>query len=308
MKSILTKALQRSTAAAATRRTARPPAAVELTSAGVVAAAGVPHLYGYAPLVAGALRPGVAETNLAKPEAVAQALEQALGAVHPPQRAITVVLPDTAVRVFVLDFEQLPSRPAEALSILRFRLRKMVPFDVEHASIGYQLLRSTRNECRVLAAVLPGAVLAEYEAAVRAAGYEPGAALPATLAALENLPPAETALVANLSAESLTTAIVAGDDLLLYRTLELPAGEAAQTAEMQRGVAVTMAYFEDQTGAAPTRIYSTGCRSAAQFAGLLTMPDLEVVELVEHPPTGAATALGTASLAAATGALQGASR
>jgi len=41
-----------------------------------------------------------------------------------------------------------------------------------------------KHECKVLAAVLPGPVLAEYEAAVRAAGFEPGAVLPSSLAAL----------------------------------------------------------------------------------------------------------------------------
>ena len=95
-----------------------------------------------------------------------------------------MVLPDTAVRVFVLDFEALPAKPIEALPVLRFRLRKMVPFDVEHAGVSYQILVEKKGELKVLAAVIPGLILQEYEAAVRAAGYEPGAVLPSSLAAL----------------------------------------------------------------------------------------------------------------------------
>ena len=68
--------------------------------------------------------------------------------------------------------------------MLRFRLRKMLPFDVEHAGLSYQVLVENKKECKVLAAVMPGPVLAEYEAAVRQAGYEPGAVLPTSLAAL----------------------------------------------------------------------------------------------------------------------------
>jgi hypothetical protein len=60
----------------------------------------------------------------------------------------------------------------------------MIPFDVEHAGVSYQMLTETKTECKVLAAVLPGPILAEYEAAVRQAGYEPGAVLPSSLAAL----------------------------------------------------------------------------------------------------------------------------
>ncbi len=306
MKSILSKVINKAATTPGGRKAARPPAAVELTSHGVVAAAGAPPSYGTAPLAAGALTPGVVEPNLQEPQAVADALRLALDAVNPPKRAVTLVVPDMAVRVFVLDFDQLPAKAAEALSILRFRLRKMVAFDVEHASIGYQVMSMSRNECRVLAAVVPGPVLEEYEAAVRAAGYEPGAVVPATLAALENLPSDEPALAANLSDESLTMAIVQGDNLQLYRILELPADEPIRAQDIRRGVAVAMAFFEDKTGAAATRIYTTGCLSAEEFAELLAMPEMEVTELVEHPATGAMTTLGAASLAAATGALKGA--
>ena len=54
----------------------------------------------------------------------------------------------------------------------------------------------------MLAAVMPGPILAEYEAAVRAAGYEPGAVLPSSLAALETMDSMEAVLAANLSASS----------------------------------------------------------------------------------------------------------
>ena len=50
------------------------------------------------------------------------------------------------MRVFVLDFDSLPAKPAEALPVLRFRLRKMVPFDVEHAGVSYQVLTEKKNE------------------------------------------------------------------------------------------------------------------------------------------------------------------
>ena len=59
-----------------------------------------------------------------------------------------MVIPDTAVRVFVLDFDTLPAAPAEAIPVLRFRLRKMVPFDVEHAGLSYQILTQSKTEAQ----------------------------------------------------------------------------------------------------------------------------------------------------------------
>jgi type IV pilus assembly protein PilM len=288
----------------------RPPAAVELAPEGVLAAAlaapGQPPVYAFQPLPAGALAPGIGEPNLRKPEAVASAIRSALGEVSPRSRAVTLVVPDTAVRVFVLDFDSLPAHSAEADPVLRFRLRKMVPFDVEHAGLSYQILLESKTECKVLAAVLPGPILAEYEAVVRSAGYEPGAVLPSSLAALAAVDSLEAVLMANLSGLALTTAITNGHDLLLYRTIDLPANPALHQPEVQRGIAVAAAYFEDKLLSRPRRLHYAGEGGADLFAGWLADPQLTVVDLVPRPQTGAATALGDASIAGVTGALAGA--
>jgi type IV pilus assembly protein PilM len=236
--------------------------------------------------------------------------------VSPSSRSITLILPDTVVRVFVLDFDSLPTKAAEAYPVLRFRLRKMVPFDVEHAGLSYQVLADKRDEVKVLAAVIPGPILAEYESAVRAAGYEPGAVLPSSLAALEAVGSGdsssamEAVLIANLSPVALTTSITSGQDLLLYRTLDLPEDSETHIEEVRRGVAVAAAYFEDKLGAPPTRLHfagnlRSGYAGAEGFAGWLDGFELSVVELAPRPATGATNSLGTASIAGITGALAG---
>jgi type IV pilus assembly protein PilM len=212
----------------------------------------------------------------------------------------------------VLDFDSLPAHSAEADPVLRFRLRKMVPFDVEHAGVSYQILLETKTECKVLAAVLPGPVLAEYEAVVRRAGFEPGSVLPTSLAALGAIDSADPVLIANLSALALTTAITHGQDLLLYRTLDLPEDPAQRLQEVQRGVSVAAAYFEDKLGVRPRLLYYAGIgaggnSTAEDFARWIDDPELAVVDLAPLPETGAATPLGNLmSLAGVVGALAGA--
>jgi type IV pilus assembly protein PilM len=307
MKSILSKAK------IAANSGGRPPVAVELAPEGVLAAAlpapGQPPVYAFEALPPGSLLPGIGEPNLRAPEAIAAAIRSALGQVSPRTRSVTVILPDTVVRVFVLDFDSLPPKAAEAFPILRFRLRKMVPFDVEHAGISYQVLSESKTECKVLAAVIPGAILAEYEAAVRAAGYEPGAVISASLAALEAGDSAQTldaVMGANLSAVALTTFIMNGRSLLLYRTVDLPIDPAQRVEEVQRGIAVAAAYFEDKLLVRPTRLHYAGIGAADNFARVIADPELEVVDLAPRPETGAVTALGNLSIAPLTGALAGA--
>lgn len=299
--SILSKAKLQS------ERGARPPAAVELTPQGALAAAlpgpGHPPVYAFAPLPAGALVPGIGESNLRQPEDVASALRSALDEVSPRTRFVTLVVPDPAVRVFVLDFDTLPAKPAEALPVLRFRLRKTVPFDVEQTGLTYQVLSQDKEQCRVLAVILPIAILEEYEAAVRAAGYEPGAVLPASLATTGAVDSMEAVLIANLSATALTTIIVNGQDLLLYRTLDLPEDPDHRLGEIRRGVAVAAAYFEDQLGARPRQVCYAGRGDAAAFGRWLNDPEFTVVDLAPRPETGASTPLGGASIAGVAGAL-----
>jgi type IV pilus assembly protein PilM len=295
----------------ATTAPRRPRAAVELAPEGALAAAspgaGQPPVYAFAALPAGALVPGIAEPNLRAPEAVAEALRTAIDATSPRSHAITLVVPDITARVFVLDFDTLPDKPAEALPVLRFRLRKMVPFDVEQAAVSYQRLPQNGNPdvLRVLATIMPGPILAEYEAAVRAAGYEPGAVLPSSLAALSAEESMEPLLTANLNSTALTTSITSGDDLLLFRTVELPETAAARVAEVQRSVAVAAAYYEDKLGAPARRLHYTGAVDVNEFARAVGDSDLEVVEMAPSPATGAATTLGPVGFAGVTGALAG---
>jgi type IV pilus assembly protein PilM len=288
----------------------RPPAAVEIAPEGVLAAAlsspGVAPAAAFVALSAGAIIPGIAETNLRAPEAVAAALRSALDQVSPRSRSVTLVIPDTAARVFVLDFDSLPAKVAEALPVLRFRLRKVAPFDVDQSAVSYQILSQEKHSVKVLATIMPSATLHEYEDAVRAAGYEPGAVLPSALAVLAAANIVEPILAANLTGVSLTTAIAAGNDLLLYRTLDLPTEPEARLAEVQRGIAVAAAYYEDRLGARPVQLHFAGSVDVEDLARALTETHMPVVELTPASTLGAMTARGPVGIAGVTGALAGA--
>ena len=298
----------------------RPPVAVEISPEGVLAAARPAararrgaselahgHVYAFVPLSPGAIVPGIEEPNLRAPEAVTAAIRSALDDVSPRTRAVTIVLSDTIVRVFVLDFDSLPAKAAEALPVVRFRLRKMVPFEVEHAGVSYQLLSQTDPNVKSSPPSYPAPSSLNTSPPFAPPVMSPELSSPPRLAALEAFDSIEAMMAANLSAHAITTSIATGQELLLYRTLDLPDDPAQRIAEIQRSIAVASAYFEDKLGSRPRTLYYAGIQDIAEFAASIGDPDLSVVEWASRPGEGAVTALPQISFAGVAGALAGAS-
>jgi type IV pilus assembly protein PilM len=294
----------------------RPRLAVEVRTEGVVAAraddaAAILTAAAASRLKNGALAIGLKAGNFLDREHVVAALREALDAVSERagdrSRATTIVVPDATARVFLLDFDALPPKPVEALAVIRFRLKKLLPFDSDHAAVSYQVMASEKNMVRVLAVAMPHEVLNEYEQAVIAAGYIPGAVLPSTLAALAGLDEQPAVLVVNAGHGGITTAIVRSGVLLLHRSIELAndlsgigdsdamipvavgtsgydridaeaaieaqvlaSAEAAMTGrEMAQAVSVAVAYFEDTLKSSPEVILSAGTVGADALRSIL---------------------------------------
>jgi type IV pilus assembly protein PilM len=274
----------------------RPRLACEITSAGVVAGrpgeAEQQIVSSFAPLRPGVLSAGLKTPNFSDRAAVASALRQALDEISNKDSQVTVVIPDAAVRVLLLDFDLLPTKSAEAIPIIRFRLRKLVPFEVDDAAVSYQIMAGKPGLVRVIVAVSPAGVLTEYESAVREAGYEPGVVLPSTLAALAAVNADEPALVVNRNGSSVTTAITRQNELLLHRTLELtekewsPEENSLHAAEeLQQSVSVAVAYFEDTLDSPPRQLLSCGLGGPAELIRLLGDDSIPARDLVPTPYT-----------------------
>ncbi len=220
----------------------RPRLACEISASGVVAARsaepGAPlAAVARADLREGAVAPGLKPGNVADRVAVIAALRRVLEGVGARPNArnadLTLVIPDAAVRVLLLDFDALPNKLSEALPIVRFRLKKLLPFEADDAMISFQVMSTSKAAVRVLAVAMPRDVLTEYESLARETGFEPGAVLPSTLAALAALNEGEgAALMVNASTSGVTTAIVRGGIVLLHRTVELMERVAATPAEL----------------------------------------------------------------------------
>src|SRR5689334_20909031 len=160
-------------------------------------------------LAPGSIVPDLTESNVRQPDVVRDAIREALNGLSPRTRDVIGVLPDAAVRVALLDFDTLPSKREEAEGVVRFRLKKSLPFDVDKAKVSYHVQPSNTG-VRVIAAVALLNVIEDYEAAFRQAGYEPGVVMPSMLAALGAANAPQPSLVIKVDARTTSIAILDG--------------------------------------------------------------------------------------------------
>ena len=245
-----------------TQHASRPRLACEITADRILAARAAeknPRLEVFTSrrLNEGVLSPGLGGDNILDGQALRAAITGALGAVSGKSRDVIVIVPDAAIRVLLLDFETLPAKPQETDPVIRFRLKKSLPFDVEEAAVSYDIRRSN-GLVRVVAAVSPRAVIEEYETAFRDAGYSPGVVLPSSIAALGLIEGQQPTLMLKVDATNIIIAVADKQELRLVRTLDNPHGAAVTAAELAEGVLPSIVFFEDTFAARIEQIYVGG--------------------------------------------------
>src|SRR5581483_578469 len=259
--------------ASLTQKITRPRLACEITPEGVIAARASDkssrlEVFTGRRLNEGVIAPGLNGPNVLTAEALRTALSNALGAVAGKSRDVIVVLPDVAIRVVLLDFEALPVKPEEADPVIRFRLKKSLPFDVEQAVLSYDAMRANGN-VRVVAAVSPRTIIEEYEKALRDAGYSPGVILPSSLAALGLIEGEKPTLVLKVDPMNITIAAVEHKELRLVRTLDNPHGANVSAADLAEAVLPSIVFFEDTFAAHIEKIYVGGIAPLQEVGPLL---------------------------------------
>lgn len=232
-----------------------PRFAFEISAAGIaVARAAKPPQIGFRPLEPDVVSVSPVQDNILRMEA----LTEQVRALAPPgekkrQRA-ALILPDHSVRVSVLDFDAFPPEAQQQLQLVRFRIKKSLPFDVDSAGISY-FAQPNGKRTDVVVAAAPLEILGRYEMPFRAAGFDPGLVTTSMLCALELVRDGSVCLVAKLSGNALTLAVLEAGTVKLLRSIELSGGGVEEIASH---LYPTFAYMEDQFGRRPQEVLTCG--------------------------------------------------
>lgn len=220
-----------------------------------------------------------AAPNFARPQLYRDALE-ALSA-HPLRRtAAALVIPDYAVRMAILDFEEFPPGEEERNALLRFRLRKSVPFHIEEAQLAYAIQVQEAKHIEVLTVAIARPILLEYEGIFTDAGYRVGLVTPSSLAALR-LCGGEKGLtmLAKAAGSTLSVLLVEQNRVRLIRSLDLSSGGEELEKEEHTVLPLlqqTIAFAEDQIGQAVARIFLCGFGADVERLGKLAQREFRI--------------------------------
>lgn len=264
-----------------------PPAmAFEISEAGIAAARiGSRAELEFRPLKAGVISVSPLRENIVDPDEFSIAVRALAGpkgaAAARKRKNVALILPDFSARISVLDFDSFPSDAKEQAALIRFRLKRSVPFDVEAAAVSYWVQAAGNKKVDVVAVMAPLEIVSRYEAPFRAAGMIPGLVTTSSIAALELAPENGLSVMAKITGRVLTVLVRTQGALKLVRCLELPAAELEDIAAV---LVPTFVYVEDNLGGRAEKLILCGFGPQTDEAGRRFREELGVeVEPLRSP-------------------------
>ena len=198
----------------------------------------------------GLVAPGLTTPNLTDKAAVAGAVARALQSIGVSRGRVALVIPDGAAKVSLVHFDKAPDKAADIDQLVRWQVRKAVPFPLEDAQVSWTPGVADANGVDYVVTVARRDLILEYEDAVRAAGVQVGLVDLATFNLVNLLlavdgPAAPTGdwLLVHVTPDASTMAIVRAGALLLFRH-RAAEGEGS-LADLGHQTAM---YYEDRLG------------------------------------------------------------
>lgn len=232
-----------------------PPAYVfEISEAGLAWATTAPFQTGFAAFHRPAVEVTPLKDNVLDQELLRQTVESVLNPAL-KRKTCALVLPDFCGRVMVLDFDTFPSKLEEQQALVKFRVKRSVPYDIDSAAVSFAVQSTEGKHQEVVAAVVSLEIIARYEAPFRAAGLHPGLITTSSVATLDLVREPGVTLAARLSGRQLSLSVIETGRLKLVRCVELA---AVNREEVEAVVVPTLAYIEDELKKKPDHLVLCG--------------------------------------------------
>jgi len=128
----------------------------------------------YRPFGPGVVRASLREQNILDTDTFTSHVKDAYNTLLHSGPRISVTLPDSVGHILLLDMEGRFKSRTEGLDMIRWKLKKSIPFEVADTHLDYQQLTMRENgDMALLVALVSRRVIGQYEESLVAAGLVP---------------------------------------------------------------------------------------------------------------------------------------
>ena len=217
------------------------------------------------PLGNGVVVPALNSANIAEPKVVASTLQRVFERIGQRPRRVALAIPDIVAKVSILKFEKVPDRAGDLDELIRWQVRKAVPFRIEDAQLSYVPgLKAADGSTEFVVVMARRDIIREYESACEEAGAQAGIVDLATFNVINSVlagaeAPADDWLLVHVALEDATMAILRGQHLAFFRNRTAEEGSLADMVHQ------TAMYYEDRlSGAGFNRVVLAGAGAALE--------------------------------------------
>lgn len=201
------------------------------------------------------VRPSLNEKNIVKEEILKQELFKALEKVNSKSKNAVLIFPELSQKTFTFSFDSLPGSPREREQIIRFKVKKKMPFLPEDVRISYDLI-SNDSGIRAVVILTRKFIVKEYEEFLGQLGIKIRTAVPPSvgLVNLLNIEADKNCFLLNVEPDGFSLSVYINSEYILYRqkrfSLELKeAGSIPEKLEdVFQEVEATLNFIEGSEG------------------------------------------------------------
>lgn len=213
------------------------------------------------PLAEGLVSPSLIRPNIADlPEFVA-ALKSAFAKAEIKTARISLALPDASAKVSLHPLDTLPGNENEKQQLLRWKLKKTVPFNIDEAHVSSLDHKLPNGKHLVLTVCIHREVLAQYEEAFQKLGIHAGYICLSSFATFELLSKLESdlgqrsVLLLRVLPSGVSSLIVQEGRVVLFRQTdvgeEAPLSPAVGLPNLFDEIHPCVTYYQDKLSAQP---------------------------------------------------------
>ena len=201
--------------------------------------------------------PSFREENISDAEKFKAAIKNLFDNAGINCKQISVALPDASVKISFLEFEDIPKEREKIIELIKWNLKKALPFSSHEAIVDFQVLDTPSGESRsyrLIATLIKKDVLEQYENLLSGCHLIPDVIIPSSFA-LYNLYHDRVleiplcAIVA-LSKKKIIVIVAKHGKPCFHRSKELDSERDAL-----REILTSLNYYQDIDGEVPARIY-----------------------------------------------------